>query len=86
MGSVIDGLTSTILCIEDSGRAHPNAGIFASLSTRPAAIAADTVQWTGGTTGGRRMYAWADPDSGTNGVLKLHVLVARRATYKLPGT
>lgn len=68
MGSVIDGLTSTILCIEDSGRAHPSSGVFASLSTRPAVIPDDTVQWSGGTTGGRRMYAWADPDSGTNGL------------------
>lgn len=68
MQSVVDGLTNTILCIEHSGRAHPSAGVFASLSTRPAVIPVDTVQWTGGTTGGRRMYAWADPDSGTNGL------------------
>lgn len=68
MGSVVDGLTSTILCIEDSGRAHPNAGIFASLSTRLAPIATDSVAMVGNTTGGRRMYAWADPDSGTNGL------------------
>lgn len=68
MGSVIDGLTSTILCIEDAGRAHPSSGVFASLSTRPAVLTTDTVQWSGGTTGGRRMYAWADPDSGTNGL------------------
>lgn len=66
--SVIDGLTNTILCIEDSGRAHPSAGVFASLSTRAAPIAANSVAWTGGTTGGRRMYAWADPDSATNGL------------------
>jgi hypothetical protein len=68
MGSIIDGLSNTILCIEDAGRAHPSAGVFASLSTRPAVITDDTVQWSGGTTGGRRMYAWADPDSGTNGL------------------
>ncbi len=66
--SITDGTTNTILCIEDSGRAHPNAGQFASLSTRPAVIADDTVQWSGGSTGGRRMYAWADPDSVTNGL------------------
>jgi prepilin-type N-terminal cleavage/methylation domain-containing protein len=67
-GSITDGTSNTILCIEDAGRAHPNAGIFASLSTRPAVIGTDTVEWTGGTTGGRRMYAWADPDSSTNGL------------------
>jgi prepilin-type N-terminal cleavage/methylation domain-containing protein/prepilin-type processing-associated H-X9-DG protein len=65
--SITDGSTNTFLCIEDSGRAHPNAGQFASLSSRPAVIADDTVQWSGGATGGRRMYAWADPDSVTNG-------------------
>ncbi len=67
-GSVTDGTSNTILCIEDAGRAHPNAGQFASLSTRPAPIAADSVAWSGGSTGGRRMYAWADPDSSTNGL------------------
>ncbi len=67
-GSITDGTSNTILCIEDAGRAHPNAGIFASLSTRPAVISNDTVAWSGGTTGGRRMYAWADPDSSTNGL------------------
>jgi prepilin-type N-terminal cleavage/methylation domain-containing protein/prepilin-type processing-associated H-X9-DG protein len=63
-----DGSSNTILCIEDAGRAHPNAGVFASLSSRPTPIAADPVAWSGGTTGGRRMYAWADPDSGANGL------------------
>jgi prepilin-type N-terminal cleavage/methylation domain-containing protein len=67
-GHITDGTSNTILCIEDTGRAHPNAGIFASLSTRPAVIPTDTVAWSGGSTGGRRMYAWADPDSGTNGL------------------
>lgn len=65
--SITDGTTNTFLCIEDAGRAHPSAGQFASLSSRPAVITDDTVQWSGGTTGGRRMYAWADPDSVTNG-------------------
>lgn len=67
-GNITDGTSNTILCIEDAGRAHPNAGTFASLSTRPAVIPTDTVEWSGGTTGGRRMYAWADPDSSTNGL------------------
>lgn len=67
-GAIKDGTSNTILCIEDAGRAHPNAGLFASLSTRPAVIGDDTVAWSGGTSGGRRMYAWADPDSVTNGL------------------
>ena len=66
-GSIIDGTSNTILCIEDAGRAHPNAGIFASLSTRPSPIS-EGPAWTGGASNGRRMYAWADPDSGTNGL------------------
>ena len=64
---VSDGSSNTLLCIEDAGRAHPNAGQFASLSTRPSPIS-EGVAWSGGATGGRRMYAWADPDSGTNGL------------------
>ncbi len=67
-GSITDGTSNTILCIEDAGRAHPNAGVFASLSSRPAVITNDTVAWSGGSSGGRRMYAWADPDSGANGL------------------
>ena len=63
-----DGSSQTILCIEDAGRAHPSAGTFASLSSRPTPIAADPVAWSGGTAGGRRMYAWADPDSVANGL------------------
>ncbi|WP_442484711.1 DUF1559 family PulG-like putative transporter [Aeoliella sp. SH292] len=66
--NLVDGTSTTILCIEDAGRSHPDAGEFATLSTRPAVIADNTVAWTGGSSGGRRMYAWADPDSGTNGL------------------
>ena len=66
-GSITDGTSNTILCIEDAGRAHPNAGIFASLSTRPSPIA-EGPAGVGIASGARRMYAWADPDSGTNGL------------------
>jgi prepilin-type N-terminal cleavage/methylation domain-containing protein/prepilin-type processing-associated H-X9-DG protein len=66
--SCSDGTSSTILCIEDAGRAHPSAGIYGSLSSRPSPIAADPVPWSGGAAGGRRMFAWADPDSGANGL------------------
>jgi prepilin-type N-terminal cleavage/methylation domain-containing protein/prepilin-type processing-associated H-X9-DG protein len=68
MVGVTDGTSNTILCIEDSGRAHPNAGAFGSLSSRPSAIAGEGPAWSGGSSGGRRMYAWADPDSGANGL------------------
>jgi prepilin-type N-terminal cleavage/methylation domain-containing protein/prepilin-type processing-associated H-X9-DG protein len=66
--SCTDGTSSTILCIEDAGRAHPSAGLFGSLSSRTTPIASDPVAWSGGSTGGRRMYAWADPDSVANGL------------------
>ncbi|WP_437203800.1 DUF1559 family PulG-like putative transporter [Planctomicrobium sp. SH664] len=71
---VTDGLSNTILCIEDAGRAHPESGI-GSMSTRPSPIASEGPAWDSsgvGTavtpSGGRRMYAWADPDAGTNGL------------------
>jgi prepilin-type N-terminal cleavage/methylation domain-containing protein/prepilin-type processing-associated H-X9-DG protein len=64
---VSDGASNTILCIEDVGRAHPNGGQFAALSTRQAPNN-EGPAWTGGSSGGRRMYAWADPEAVTNGV------------------
>jgi prepilin-type N-terminal cleavage/methylation domain-containing protein/prepilin-type processing-associated H-X9-DG protein len=67
IGAVPDGTSNTILCIEDAGRAHPNAGAFASLSSRPSPNG-EGPAWSGGGSGGRRMYAWADPDAGTNGL------------------
>ena len=67
-GRVTDGTSNTILCAEDAGRAHPNAGLFGSLSSRPSPIPAEGPAWSGGLSGGRRMYAWADPDAAANGV------------------
>jgi len=64
---VTDGTSNTILCIEDAGRAHPTVGTFGSLSSRPSPIS-EGPAWSGGASGGRRMYAWADPDAGTNGL------------------
>lgn len=67
-----DGTSNTILCIEDAGRAHPNAGVFASLSSRQSMVLGnpnnENIQWSGGATDGRRMYAWGDPDASTNGL------------------
>jgi prepilin-type N-terminal cleavage/methylation domain-containing protein/prepilin-type processing-associated H-X9-DG protein len=71
-GSITDGTSNVILCIEDTGRGHPTAGVFASLSSRtspvPEPAGTPDVAWSGGTSGGRRMYAWADPDATTNGL------------------
>ena len=55
--------------IEDASRAHPSVSRFGAVSTRntPVAAPANPIAWTGGTTGGRRVYAWADPDAVTNG-------------------
>jgi prepilin-type N-terminal cleavage/methylation domain-containing protein/prepilin-type processing-associated H-X9-DG protein len=64
---VVDGASNTILCIEDAGRAHPQAGVWGSLSSRPSPNG-EGPAWTGGASGGRRMYAWADPDTAGNGL------------------
>jgi len=64
-----DGTSNTVLLIEDASRAHPSVSRFGSLSTRnsPVSAPADSIAWTGGSGGGRRVYAWADPDAATNG-------------------
>jgi prepilin-type N-terminal cleavage/methylation domain-containing protein len=71
-GRITDGTSNTFLCIEDAGRAHPSIANFGAYSSRPSAVT-EGVDWqptAGGavtTGGGRRMYTWADPDSGANG-------------------
>jgi prepilin-type N-terminal cleavage/methylation domain-containing protein/prepilin-type processing-associated H-X9-DG protein len=67
IAQVSDGSSNTILCIEDAGRAHPTAGAWGSLSSRPSPNG-EGPAWSGGASGGRRMYAWADPDASTNGL------------------
>ena len=68
---VTDGTTNTIMMIEDASRSHPNNTSYGSLSSRnspvPSSLIADNIAWTGGSAGGRRVFAWADPDAGTNG-------------------
>ncbi len=66
-GSVLDGASNTFMMIEDSSRAAPTVGIFGAMSSRPSPNG-EGPAWTGGATGGRRMYAWADPDCTTNGL------------------
>lgn len=63
-----DGTSNTLLCVEDAGRAHPSVSMFGSLSARktPVTGAADPIAMSGGSDG-RRMFAWADADSVTNG-------------------
>jgi prepilin-type N-terminal cleavage/methylation domain-containing protein/prepilin-type processing-associated H-X9-DG protein len=66
---VTDGASNTCMMIEDAGRAHPALSNFGAMSTRPSAISGEGPPWTGNTGGGgRRMYAWADPDCVGNGV------------------
>ncbi|MSR60805.1 MAG: DUF1559 domain-containing protein [Planctomycetaceae bacterium] len=67
IGQVRDGVSNTVLCIEDAGRSHPTAGVVGSLSNRFSPNG-EGPQWSGGPSGGRRMYAWADPDACTNGL------------------
>ena len=69
MAATTDGTAYTMLSIEDAGRAHPGVAKFGALSARktPVSTPAFNVAWSGGTTLGRHMYAWADPDAGTNG-------------------
>jgi prepilin-type N-terminal cleavage/methylation domain-containing protein len=65
---VSDGTTNTILLIEDASRAHPSVSLFGSGSSRNSVIA-DGVAGDGTCVNDcRRMYAWADPDAGGNGV------------------
>ncbi len=72
-GKITDGTSNTFLCIEDASRAHPSIAQFGAYSSRPSPVA-EGVDWqatAGGavtTGGGRRMYAWADPDAGANGL------------------
>ena len=69
LSRVTDGTSNTVMMIEDASRAHPSVSKFGSMSARnsPVQAQADPVAWTGGTTGGRRVFSWADPDAGTNG-------------------
>jgi prepilin-type N-terminal cleavage/methylation domain-containing protein len=72
MSRVTDGTANTLLCIEDAGRAHPSVAKYGALSSRvsPVSGGADPVNFgtaLPGSTGGRRVYAWIDPDAATNG-------------------
>lgn len=68
---VTDGVSRTILAMEDAGRAHPTVGQFGARSSRNAvtgsAQADGPIAKDGGGDGARRVFAWADPDACTNG-------------------
>ena len=70
---ISDGTSKTILCIEDAGRAHPSVGRYGALSSRASPMGAgqaDPIPFgtaLPGAAGGRRVYAWIDPDAATNG-------------------
>lgn len=72
LSSVADGTSNTILVIEDAGRSNADTGPAPTLSNRslPTSSAgnADPIRWEGGSTGGRRVHAWADPDAFGNGL------------------
>ncbi len=75
IGTVVDGTSNTILCIEDAGRAHPSVSKFGAYSSRVSPVSAPADMIQGASSGnppatfsnGRRVYAWADPDATTNG-------------------
>lgn len=68
-GRVSDGTSNTVLMIEDVSRAHPSVSRFGAVSARPSPVSgqADPIAWSGGSSGGRRVFAWADPDAASNG-------------------
>jgi len=72
MGQISDGSSKTLLWIEDASRSHPSVAKFGALSSRvsPVSSPADPVPYgtaLPGTMGGRRVFAWADPDAVANG-------------------
>ena len=68
-GRVADGTSNTVLMIEDVSRSHPSVSRFGAVSARPSPVSgqADPIAWASGSTDGRRVFAWADPDAGSNG-------------------
>ena len=67
--SCMDGLSNTIMVIEDAGRAYTTVARFGSGSSRPSPITAPghSAAGDGIASNARRVYAWADPDAFGNG-------------------
>lgn len=67
LAGTTDGTTNTILCMEDASRSGPTVQAFGAISARPSPVATlEPSPWSGGSDG-RRVFAWADPDTCTNG-------------------
>jgi prepilin-type N-terminal cleavage/methylation domain-containing protein/prepilin-type processing-associated H-X9-DG protein len=72
--NVTDGTSNTLMILEDAGRSHPNVAKVGAYSSRPSPVAspADPVEGKASSgslfANGRRVYAWADPDTVANGV------------------
>ena len=68
--SCTDGMSNTIMVIEDAGRAYTTVARFGSGSSRPSPLTAPghaAVGDVAANTTARRVYAWADPDAFGNG-------------------
>ena len=74
LSSIIDGTSSTILMIEDTGRNHPSLlyktmSSYTDSSSMCTAGAADATALAGLQNGKNRgVYRWADPDAGGSGI------------------
>ena len=64
-----DGLSNTIMVIEDAGRAYTSVGKFGAGSSRTGPLAGSAGHPAAGDniSNARRVYAWADPDAFGNG-------------------
>ena len=71
--SCTDGLSNTIMVIEDAGRAYTTVARFGAASSRTSPLSTPVHSAAGLTgagaalAGARRVYAWADPDAFANG-------------------
>ena len=67
--SCMDGLSNTIMVIEDAGRAYTTVARFGSGSSRTSPLSAPghSAAGDGVASNARRVYAWADPDAFGNG-------------------
>jgi len=72
--NVTDGMSNTIMILEDAGRSHPAVAKIGAYSSRTSPVngPVDPIEGKGGSgstiANGRRVYAWADADAVTNGV------------------
>jgi len=67
--SCTDGMSNTIMVIEDAGRAYTSVARFGSGSSRPSPVTSPghSAVGDGVASNARRVYAWADPDAFGNG-------------------